>query len=330
MRDLLKFYGHEYTEDMVFGLGVGVGFVYYSHPGMKPPVYIGGRIYNLEEHLCASLGVGIEVVAGLDEDEGWRAVKEMIDAGTPVMVHADVYYLDYLRAKVHFSGHRIVLVGYDDEKGVAFVADNDRDTVQECSLESLGKARSSEYLPQPADNIFYRFDVPERLRPLDEAIPPALEKAVRYNLRLEPEHASFTFDGAKVVRGMIGLERFSEDMPGWPDAMDPDTLTLLCKSIYVTAEKGGTGYGGNFRRMYGRFLLEAAGVLDEPRLTGLGDEFVAIGDSWTEMCMTFKDLSADGREAVAGAVPLAREIYRREAAAFTELENVAAALLEGA
>src|SRR5450756_3094875 len=32
LRDLLKFYGHDFTEDMVFGLGAGIGFIYFSHP----------------------------------------------------------------------------------------------------------------------------------------------------------------------------------------------------------------------------------------------------------------------------------------------------------
>src|SRR5450756_2579184 len=143
LRDLLKFYGHDFTENMVFGLGAGIGFIYFSHPDMKPPVYIGGRTHNMEEQLCSQLGIGLEVVSGLGPEEGWLAVKRMLDDGIPAMVHADVYYLDYLRAKTHFSAHRIMLVGYDEEKGVAFVADNDRDEIQECSLENLATARSS-------------------------------------------------------------------------------------------------------------------------------------------------------------------------------------------
>ncbi|MBU4195037.1 MAG: BtrH N-terminal domain-containing protein [Actinobacteria bacterium] len=329
LRDLLGFYGHDLTEEMVFGLGAGIGFIYFHHPDMKPPVYIGGRVFNLEEHLCKHLGIGMEVVSGMGADDGWLAVKEMLDQGVPTMVHADVYHLDYLRAKRHFGGHRIVLVGYDEEREVAFVADNDRDSICECSLASLARARSAAFLPQPADNTFYRFGVPERLTPLSRAIPPAVARAVRFNLHLPPERASFNCDGVEVVRGVPGLERFALAMGGWPDEMDEDTLSLLCKSIYVSAEKGGTGYGGNFRRLYGRFLNESAEVLSSPGLGRAGDEFIAIGDTWTSLSLTFKDLSSDGRRAVLLAEPIAREISGREHDAFTALESVSDSELQG-
>lgn len=322
LRDLLGFHGHDLTEDMVFGLGSGIGFIYYRNPQMNPPVYIGGRIHNLEEHLCSNLGIGMEVVSGLEPGEGWLAVREMLDRGIPVMVHADVYYLDYLKAKRHFSGHRILIVGYDEEKDIAFIADNDRDSIQECSLASLARARSAAFPPQPADNAFYRFTVPTRLTPLPGAIRTAIARSVRFNLRIPPERANFTHDGSEVVQGIEGLKRFSDAISGWPDDMDPGTLSLLCKSIYVSAEKGGTGYGGNFRRLYGRFLKESSGILALPGLDRVGDEFIAIGDIWTKLSLTFKDFSGDGGRAVLEAAPMAREISGRETEAFKELEAV--------
>lgn len=322
MRDILKFYGLDLTEDMVFGLGSGIGFIYFRHSEMLPPVYAGGRIYNLEEHLCQHLAIDMEVVAGLDDEAAWLEVKRMMDTGTPVMVHADVYYLDYLRAKRHFSGHRIVLVGYDEEKGVAFVADNDREDIQECSLENLRKARSASFLPQPADNTFYRFRL-DGPAPLAEAIGPAINKSVAYNLRLEDEKAHFRYNGAEVASGIPGLERFTFEMPGWPDHMEPEVLTLLCKTLYVSLEKGGTGYGGNFRRIYGRFLEQSAKVLSDERLGDAGAEFTAIGDLWSDLSLTFKDYSAEGSTAVERALPVAREIVNREKRAFGRLEVIA-------
>lgn len=327
MRDILKFHGHTFTEDMVFGLGSGIDFMYIVSQAFEPPVYIGGRAPELEFNLCRRIGVGIELVTGLDPEAGWLAVKDLMDAGTPVMVHADVYYLDYLRAKRHFSAHRIVLVGYDDESGVAFVADNDRDEIQECSLESLRQARSSTALPRPADNAFYTFEVPASLTPVALAVPPAVAEAVRHEIGLEASEASFELDGFKVGLGMTGLEAFSAEMPAWPDMMSDEALTLLCKNIYVSAEKGGTGYGGNFRRMYGRFLAESSAIEGLGALGPLADEFVAIGDVWTRLSLTFKELSGEARRAVEEAQPVAAEITRREKDAFNTLSSANERLL---
>ncbi|MHB8894249.1 MAG: BtrH N-terminal domain-containing protein [Candidatus Geothermincolia bacterium] len=321
MRDLLKFYGHDYTEDMVFGLGAGIDFMYINRAAMEPPVYVGGRAPELERNICACLGVGIELVSGLDSDEGWRVVRGLLDEGTPVMVHADVFHLDYLRAKRHFSAHRIVLVGYDDEKGVAFVADNDRDTIQECTLENLAKARSSTHLPRPAENAYYRFEVPRQLTPLEEAVPTSITEAVRHSIGLPEAEASFTFGDARIGLGVAGLVAFAADMPGFTGSMTPGMLSLTCKNIYVSAEKGGTGYGGNFRRMYGRFLAEASGIPGNEALRSAGEEFIEIGDLWTELSLTFKNLSSDGAAAIEKAHPIALEIARREPLAFAALDD---------
>jgi len=322
LRDMLSFYGHELTEEMVFGIGVGLGFVYYKNADMNPPIYVGGRIYNLEEHFTKHLGIDMEVVSGIDEERGWLEVKAMIDSGIPVMVHADVYYLDYLRAKVHFSGHRIVIVGYDEEKEIAYVADNDRDQIQECSIESLRKARSARFLPQPADNTYYRFRVPENLKPLREAIIQALVKVVKYNLRLPAEKTITSHDGALMVRGIEGVRFLAENMNCWLDEFEKEKVVLLCKNIYVTAEKGGTGYGGNFRRIYGRFLREASNVLPEKRLEDIGNHFISIGNEWTKMCMIFKEFSNEPEKAIELAAPIASKIYADERSALESVETV--------
>lgn len=322
MRDILKFYGHDYTEDMVFGLGVGIGFTYFKHPEMVPPIYIGGRIYNLEQLLSKNLGFELEMVEGIDNEQAWLEVKNLLDRGIPTMVHADVYYLDYLRAKRHFSTHRIVLVGYDEERGVAFVADNDRDTIQECSLENLEKARSSAWLPQPANNAYYIIRVPQKLEPLERAIPRALEKAVKYNLTLPIERARFASDGRFIAQGLPGLQEFAESVPKFTDSMDCEMLTLVCKNIYVSAEKAGTGYGGNFRRMFGRFLKQSSDLLGKPDLEAIGKRFIEIGDRWTELSLALKENSSEPKRALSIASPIALDIYEAEKSAFSSLQEI--------
>ena len=319
MRDMLRFYGHEFTEDMMFGLGAGIDFLYYKNEEAFPPVYIGGRTPDLEQNICAHLGIGMELVTGLEPDQAWAAVKAMMDEGIPAMIHADVYYLDYLRAKRHFPAHRIILVGYDTDRQVAFVADNDRDDIQECSLASLAEARSASFLPRPADNAYYSFDVPTTLVPLVKAVPAAVELAARHNLGLDDGRSYFAEVGTEVGLGVAGVEAFAGDMSGWPSYMTPEALEMQCKLVYVSAEKGGTGYGGNFRRMYGRFLLEAASRTGPDDFAPLGKEFIAIGDMWSELSFTFKELSADGTAAVASAHPIADEICSHEREAFAAL-----------
>lgn len=319
----MKFHGHEFTEDVVFGLGSGVDFMYFRDPGASPPIYVGGRVHNLEENICGRLGIRFEATGAPGPEEGWAAAKERLDRGEPVMVVADVYYLDYLRARRHFSAHRIVLTGYDDERAVAFVADNDRDEIQECSLANLARARSSTYPPRPAANVLYDFDFPDRLRPLEPAIRAAVRQQVADYLFTEAAEAEWRFGRARLCRGIRALDAFAREMPSWPGSMSDEALSLLCKSNYVSLEKGGTGYGGNFRRMYGRFLRQSAEATGTAALARVGDEMVAIGDRWSEMSLIFKEMSGQGTRAVELAAPIAREVHRRELEAFTALGDIA-------
>ncbi|MBN1289094.1 MAG: BtrH N-terminal domain-containing protein [Actinobacteria bacterium] len=320
MRDVLRFYGHDLSEEMVFGLGSGIGFLYYEDLSRVPPVYIGGRIMHMENVLCENLGIELEVVSGLAPAEAWAAVREMIDENLPVVVHVDVYDLDYLGAKRHFSQHRIVIAGYDEEKGVAYVSDNDREELQELPLESLSRARSSVSMPQPADNAFYRLKVPGRLPPLETVIPKAVKIVIENNLGMQAENATFKHKGATVSLGLAGLEKFSSSLTNLLPDCDEKTIAVQCKNIYVTVEKGGTGYGGHFRRLYGRFLVESSKILGSRDLEEIGKQFISIGDDWTVFALICKENSGNGPSVLRELQPLANELHRREREAFTKLE----------
>lgn len=326
MRDILGFYGHNLSEEMVFGLGAGIGFLYYNDPSIVPPILLGGRAWNMEEVLCANLGIGLEVVSGLDEEEAWQAVKKLIDDNKPTIVHVDVLHLDYLRAKRPFSQHRILIVGYDDDKNIAYVSDNDRDEIQELPLESLARARSSIGMPIPADNAYYVLTIPEKFTALEPVIPEAIRQAVNANMIVSPEKASFEYDGVRVSVGLAGLEDFSSGINSWTRTMDENTISFICKNIYVSAEKGGTGYGGNFRRLYGRFLIESYSILDREVLKDIGEELIFIGDRWTDLSMICKEKSGTGPAVTKEIEPIAREIYEREKEAFEKLGRAAESL----
>jgi len=44
----------------------------------------------------------------------WKNVQTYIDAGTPVGLQLDSYYLEYFGQKVHFAGHFVAMYGYKE------------------------------------------------------------------------------------------------------------------------------------------------------------------------------------------------------------------------
>ncbi|BAE46182.1 putative transposase (plasmid) [Rhodococcus erythropolis PR4] len=73
-----------------------------------------------------------------DPEEGWSWVRDEIDSGRPSLVWGDIAELPYLKVQMKMSRHDIVVIGYDEEAGVAFVVDNDWAEVQERFLLTRG------------------------------------------------------------------------------------------------------------------------------------------------------------------------------------------------
>lgn len=298
MRDVFEFHGHRFTEEMIFGLGAGLDFIYLTNPEMDPPVYFSGRSDTMEKDLCVNLGVGVEQRFGLSDEEAWEAVKARLDAGEPVMVTADVHYLDYLQVPRRFSGHRIVIAGYDEKAGVAYIADNDRDTVQTCSLASLRRARASNARPFPSQNSYFELRFPERLNDVEEAVKRAIRLAVRHMLQPSPGAGGESLKyPADAVLGLPAIGHMAEEILHWPEQLGAAQLVDLLWTAYVYLEKGGTGYGGNFRRIYGRFLAQAGQLLQDEQLAALAPQFVAIGDRWSLFARDLKEAARELTEA---------------------------------
>jgi len=291
LRDVFEFHGHKFSEDMVFGLDCGLGFAYWPVKGAVPPIFVGGRGSRGIEDVCRILGIRWDRKTTTSAKKAWQAVKELIDNDVPVMLQVDMFYLDYWRgATGHFGGHAIVLAGYDEERGEAYVTDvrskkidakRKEDGLFVTSLESLAEARSSTFKPFPPRNAWFTFSFPKELAPLEKAI----KTAIRSNAKrfLNP-----------LIRnlGVKGIRRFADQVVKWPDIIrgtvyDPiqfkaqiSMLKLNLFLAYAFIEEAGTG-GGLFRRMYSRFLREAGQILRVEILEEAGNFMTKSADIWT-------------------------------------------------
>src|SRR5919206_4468706 len=145
---------------------------------MDPPLYLVGRTGGLERSICEHLQIDLDLRRTDDAGEAWAWLRDELDAGRPTMVNADIQELDYLRVKLSNTMHDIVVTGYDEDEGVALIADNDREEIQRCSLESLARARASQGFPGPSRHATWVMRFPERLPEPRVAVDAALRQAV--------------------------------------------------------------------------------------------------------------------------------------------------------
>jgi hypothetical protein len=243
LRNLLAFHGVEISEEMAFGLGAGACFYYVALEDASPSRWFNGRTARLEENFDALTGAALLLRTFEPGDDGaWEAARAEIDAGNPVLLLTDLYYLDHYGNSAHFPGHAVVLAGYDDE--LAYLSDTGFEELQTTRLANLDKARHSDHPAYPLSGHMFTASGTVESERLRAAIPAAIERAAK--AMVEPELRQFS--------GLDAIERLAAEAGSWPEVADD--WRWCARFGYQVIERRGTG-GGAFRLMYSRFLEEA-------------------------------------------------------------------------
>jgi hypothetical protein len=271
LRNLLAFHGAEVSEEMAFGLGAGACFYYVAIEDASPTRWFNGRTARLEENFNELTGAALRLrTFEHGGGEAWEAARAEVDAGRPVLLLTDLYYLDHYGNSAHFPGHAVVLAGYDEEH--AHLSDTGFEELQTTTrLEDLDRARHSSHPAYPLAGHMFTASGTVTQEQLREAIPAAIERAAR--AMVEPEFRDFS--------GLDAVERLAAEVGSWPEVAED--WQWCARFGYQVIERRGTG-GGAFRLMYSRFLEEAgrpeATLAAEAaaRWTALADAFRAASE----------------------------------------------------
>ncbi len=269
LRNLLGFHGVELSEEMAFGLGAGASFYYLVLDDASPSRWFNGRTARLEEQFRDLTGAALRMRTFPPEDgAAWEAARDEVDAGRPVLLLTDLFYLDHYGNSAHFPGHAVVLAGYDDEQ--ALLSDTGFAELQTTRLENLGRARHSGHPAYPLEGHMFTVEESVDEAQLRTAVPAAIAEAAKQ--MLEPDFGEFA--------GLPAVRRLAAEAGSWPEAAED--WQWCARFAYQVIERRGTG-GGAFRPMYARFLAEAG--REEAPLAA------AAGERWTELAEAFKAAS---------------------------------------
>jgi hypothetical protein len=270
VRNLLGFHGLEISEELAFGLGAGACFFYVVVEDQSPSRFTNGRAARLEENFLELAGAPLRLRTEPDPDRSWEMAREAIDEGRPALLLTDLYYLDHYGRSAHFPGHAVVLAGYDEE--FAWLSDTAFEDLQTTKLENLAEARHADSPIFPLDG--HVIDIPEEGKLDREDLlahaPRAIERAAKE--MLEPSLGEY--------QGVPALDRLAAEVGQWPDATED--WQWCARFLYQVIERRGTG-GGNFRRMYSRFLEEV----------GYAESALAAEASglWTKLAIAAREAS---------------------------------------
>ena len=281
LKHIYNFHGYPISEELLLGLGRGLGFAYFHIKGADP--FYGGRANvarpeeGLEKTAGRRTGVAVSSHATSSARAAQAALRELLEDGEPVLVYLDMGFLPYLELPpgYHFGGHVVVVAGYDPDTGRVLVADRDGEP-HPVGWDTLEAARGSQYKPFPPRHAWCTFGFATARPPAPAEVREAISDACRQ--MLAPPIANF---------GVKGIRKAARETAEWPRVLDADALRRTCSNVAMFIDhRGGTG-GGIFRYMYGRFLAEAAELTGEPCLAGMGTELAAIGDLWEQVAAAF-------------------------------------------
>jgi hypothetical protein len=302
LRNLLAFSGTEISEEMAFGLGAGACFYYVALDDQSPSRFTNGRAARLEEQFVELTGAPLELSTDDDPDRAWDLARDVVDSGRPAILLTDLYHLDYYGSSAHFPGHAVVLAGYDDE--VAYLSDTAFDELQTTRLENLKRARHAQLPVFPLAGHMFSVRDSSPIGDLRGSTAAAIERCA--SRMLEPPLGDY--------EGLPALRRFAAEVGGWPDEIDD--WQWCARFNYQVIERRGTG-GGNFRRMYSRFLAEADRSEAE-----LSEQ---AASSWTALADALREAS----ESETAAPVLWRRIGEEAAAVLEREERLWNALAGG-
>ncbi|MDX8050808.1 BtrH N-terminal domain-containing protein [Lentzea sp. BCCO 10_0798] len=295
---LLHHAGVEISEPMLFGLGEGLGFVYWDAKYLDFP-FLGGRVKPMAITRTAAdrLGLTLHVQQTASPSKAWQNVATALGEGLPVGLQLDSYHLDHFTEKVHFGGHFVAMYGYDDDHAHLV------DTAQQggavrTSLASLERARN-ERGPMTARNLSYTVTVPDTRPDLAAAVRTSI--AGNAQAFLNPPIANL---------GHRGIGKAARQVTRWLDRSSDPARDLPLTGTLM--ERGGTG-GALFRAMYRDFLAECAAIVDDDDLR-LGHQLYAeIVPLWTEVSRLITDAGLTGdREFLTRASVILSELADRE------------------
>ncbi|MGW7520498.1 BtrH N-terminal domain-containing protein [Streptomyces sp. NPDC054796] len=265
---LLRHQGLDLSEPMLFGLGSGLSFLYWDSKAMGFP-FLAGRVrpFDLTRNLATALDLELLVQETTSARKAWENVAVPLDAGHPVGLQLDSYYLDYFGSKVHFGGHIVAMTGYDDHDAHLVDTDQQGGAVVTTSRTSLARARAARG-PMTARHRSFTLTAPDNPPAPHQRITPAITACA--DAFLHPPIANL---------GHRGIEKAGQRVRTWHQRTDTPEQDLPQAALLM--EKAGTG-GALFRNLYRDFLAECTQHLDSPHLRtghGLYAEAAAL---WTE------------------------------------------------
>ncbi|MBK8807644.1 MAG: BtrH N-terminal domain-containing protein [Bacteroidales bacterium] len=267
--NLLRFYGVDVSEAMVFGMGSGIFFSYLPFLKLNGCPVIAFRPLPgvIFRRISKALGLKIFTKKYSDREKAMTELDENLKKGIPTGMVVGVYDLTYFPPmfRFHFNAHNIVVFGKEGNDYI--VSDPVMEQVEKLSYEDLKRVRFAMGLAKPKGKMYYVENIPKEID-LKKSIIKGLKRTVRDN---------YLVPGP--IIGVNGIKYLSKKIRNWPQKYGEKIAKKYVGHIVRMQEEIGTG-GAGFRFLFAAFLQEASVIIDSKELYDLSFKMTEVGDKW--------------------------------------------------
>ena len=279
--NLLRSYGLEISEPMVFGLGSGMTFAYLKQIKINGLPLIA---YRMPPKMIIKLlswritGLKFKYETFRNADKGMDTLDAKLAQGNAVGLQTSVFFLPYFpqAMRFHFNAHN--LVAYAKENDEYKISDPVFPELVTTKADDLQRARFSKGALAPKGLMYYPSEVPDSID-YDQVIPKSIRFMAKMNGRWNPVPIS----------GVHGIRLLAKNIAKL-DKADQHYAQLFMGHIVRMQEEIGTG-GAGFRFIYAAFLQESANLIDSTFLHERSTEMTQIGDEWRDFAVLCARLS---------------------------------------
>ena len=275
---LLRYYGINLSEPMIFGLASGLFFIHLPFVKLAGMPVTSFRTFPgvLFKRITKLLGIKATTRRYLNKEHAMRDLDDLLlKKQTPVGCVVGMYYLPYMpkEYRFHFNGHNICIIGKDEHTDTYTVLDSNATQKVTLSKKDLLKVRFAKGGTYPLlGQMYWIKSVPKQLPDLNPLILKSIHKVCWYMIS-QPDFIPYV--------GVNGIAYLSRSIRGWENKMGKRRASLNLAQLIRMLEEIGTG-GAGFRFIYGAFLQEAATRTGVAELNDFSKRITAIGDLWRE------------------------------------------------
>jgi len=311
--NLLRFYGIELSEPMIFGIGSGLFFSYMPFIKLNGiPVTsfrpLPGIIFK---RVTKRLGIDVKVRKFHNPVKAMSELDNLIEKGIPAGMVVGVYDLTYFPPayRFRFNAHNIIAVGKEND--TYYISDPIMEKIEPIHYNDLLKTRYAKGTYKPKGKLYYIKNVPESYN-LKSAIIKSIKHTCKDMLTIPIPYF-----------GVKGISTLAEQLKKWPEKLGKRKAKLYLGQVVRMQEEIGTG-GAGFRFLYAAFLQEASEILNIREFNKFSEKMTAVGDLWREFGIAagriFKD-RYDGKNPYEEISLLLMKIKSEEEKTFRELND---------